>query len=66
MGGLVALVIGLAVMAGACAFAISYGEGLRRFPKRRARQRGLVTALVAASFFLALGMALLRRSSSSP
>lgn len=59
MVGLVALVIGLAVIAGGCAFVIDYGEELRRFPKRRARQRGLMAGLVAASFFLVLGIALI-------
>jgi hypothetical protein len=56
--GLVALIAGLSVLAGLCAFAIEYDEGTRRFTKQRARRRALTIGLVAASFFAALGLLL--------
>lgn len=49
--GLFAVTTVLAVFAGLCAFVIDYDQ----FPRARARQRALLTGVVAASFFAALG-----------
>jgi hypothetical protein len=54
--GFLPLIAGFAVAAGLCAFLIEYDEGTRRFTRRRARRRAFTTGLVAASFFLALGL----------
>jgi heme O synthase-like polyprenyltransferase len=56
--GLVALTVGLAVLAGACAFAIEYEENTHRFERTRARRRALATGAVTTGFFAALGLVL--------
>lgn len=56
--GLVALIGGLSVLAGLCAYLIEYDEGSRRFPRRRARRRAAATGAVAFSFFAVLGLVL--------
>jgi len=58
MAGLIALVLGFAVVAGLCAFLIDYDEALRHLPKRRARRHGAVAGLVAGAFFALLGVGL--------
>jgi hypothetical protein len=59
MLGLVALVSGVAVVAGLCAFLIAYDEALHRFPRRRALREGVRTGLSAGAFFAALGAILI-------
>ena len=55
MAGLIALISGVAVLAGLCAFLITYDQALRRFTRRQARREGIRAALVATMFFEALG-----------
>jgi hypothetical protein len=55
MDGFVAIIAGLAILAGLFSFLIAYGEALRRFPRRRARREGARAALVAFVFFAVLG-----------
>jgi hypothetical protein len=59
MGGLIALTSGIAVLAGLCAFLISYDEASHRFTQRQARREGIRAGLVAAAFFEALGALLI-------
>jgi hypothetical protein len=58
MGGLVAVIVGFASLAGLCAYLIDYGEGARRFPPDVARRRAARVGLTAAAFFTALGVLL--------
>lgn len=54
MGGLIALSSGIAVLAGLCAFLITYDEATHRFTRLQARREGVRAGLVAAAFFAAL------------
>ncbi len=58
MLGPVVLILGIASVAGLCAFLIEYDQALRRFPRPEARRSGLRTGAVAAAFFAALGLVL--------
>ena len=58
VSGPVALVLGVAFVAGLCAFAIAYDEALHHLPRRAARRHGLATGLGAAAFFAVLGVLL--------
>lgn len=58
MAGLIAVVCGFAILAGLCAYLITYDDALHRFSRHQARIEGARTGVVATGFFVALGIAI--------
>jgi hypothetical protein len=57
--GPIVIAVGLAVIAGLCAFLITYDEALHRFPRPTAIAHGLRTGATAFAFFAILGVILI-------